>query len=74
LDAELGALEHLHDRALVTISEIDGSGFVLCCVLMPWVAVCFSKAPRSSWGYRTVLSIFVWPSKSWTARRLPVRR
>jgi hypothetical protein len=24
--------------------------------------------------YRTVLSIFVCPSKSWTARRLPVRR
>jgi hypothetical protein len=24
--------------------------------------------------YLTVLSILVWPSKSWTARRLPVRR
>ena len=34
----------------LTISATEGSGFVLRSVLMPWAAVCFSNAPRSSSG------------------------
>src|SRR6516225_10628436 len=40
-------------------------------------STCSAMASASSTSiprYRTVLSIFLWPSKSWTARRLPVRR
>src|ERR1700730_15148811 len=40
-------------------------------------STCSAIASASSTSiprYRTVLSIFLWPSKSWTARRLPVRR
>jgi hypothetical protein len=55
----------------------DGRAEHVRSALVIQTSTCSAIASASSTSmprYRTVLSILVWPSKSWTARKFPVRR
>ena len=59
------------------VSAVNGRAEHVCSARVFQTSTCSAIARASSTSmprYLTVLSILVWPSKSWTARRLPVRR
>ena len=73
--ATAGAARAGLDRRSPEPSSAAGRGAGGACEAYTSVCSAISRASLTSIPrYRTVLSIFVWPSNSWTARRFFVRR